>query len=192
VNGSPETIYNPLSKEEVTFVRTARESGGAVIVVDIRLGPRAKGPPLHYHLAHAETFAVIEGELSMRVDGETIRLGPGQQVTAEIGQRHTFWSDSNAPSLFRGTLRPGFEDLENCFRISFGLARDGLCNRHGVPRSFYHLAILTALSRSRGVGVLGIVMLLLERVATFPRCRAIQQELVRKYGRPPGAATGDR
>jgi hypothetical protein len=47
---------------------------------------------MHYHVAFTETFTVMEGALDFYLGRERRRvtLPPGQSVTAEIGQPHTF------------------------------------------------------------------------------------------------------
>jgi hypothetical protein len=61
-----DTLVNPVSGETLTFVETAAQTGGDYTVVECRVQPgrrRADGarPP-----APAETFEVLEGELTLR------------------------------------------------------------------------------------------------------------------------------
>lgn len=181
---APETIINPLTSEQVTFIRGSSDAQHASTVVEIRLAPRAKGPPLHYHSSVTERFEVVEGELIVRLGAQTIRLQPGQQVTAAVDQVHTFWSESDMPVIFRGTIEPGSPDVEHCFRISFGLARDGLCRQSGIPKNPYHLAIVAAMSQSRLPGVMSVVMGMLTRLARTRKGRTVHEELLRRYCGP--------
>ena len=179
-----ETIYNPITKEEVTFISTAQQSGGKETVLEILLGPKGKGPPLHYHKAITETFEVLEGELMLRIGRETVRLSAGQQATVNVNQRHTFWSEIDQPMRFRGRIEPGDVDIENCFRISFGLARSGLVNNKGIPKKLSHLAILSSLSKSNLAGMLSLIDWVFQSLARTNKYRAIRRSLTEEYCLP--------
>lgn len=185
---SRDTIRNPLTTEEVTFVRTACESNGEQGIVEILIGPRAKGPPLHYHAAFTETFEVLEGELTLRIGRSTRRLGEGERQSVRPRQHHTFWSECDRPSRFRGIIEPASPDLENCFRIAFGLARDGLVRASGVPKRLSHVAILTTMSQSSLCGPASALNPLLGLLARTRACSRTRDELVRRYCGPPGDA----
>lgn len=185
MNDIGETLRNPLTTEEVTFVQSASQTNGQRTVVEILLGAKGAGPPLHYHTACAETFEVLEGELTLRVGHDIMRLRAGQRATAAPYQRHTFWSEHDGPTRFRGTIEPGHPDVENCFRIAFGLAKDGLVNGRGVPRRLSHLVILATMSQSNLSGVLGLLDPVFRRLARTRRCRKVQRALVERYCPPP-------
>jgi mannose-6-phosphate isomerase-like protein (cupin superfamily) len=61
----------------------------------VRVPPLRSSPPMHYHVALTETFTVMEGTLDLHLGRERRRvtLSPGQSVTAEIGQPHTFGNE---------------------------------------------------------------------------------------------------
>ena len=179
-----DTIVNPLTSEEVTFVLTAGETNGEKAVVEIRIGPKAKGPPLHYHSAFTETFEVLEGELTLRVGSTTRRLTAGERLTVAVNQRHTFWSESDRPTRFRGTIEPASADVEHCFRIAFGLARDGLLSPSGVPKRLSHLAILATMSQSHLAGPASILGPIFRLLARTPGVRRTREALIRQ-DRPP-------
>jgi mannose-6-phosphate isomerase-like protein (cupin superfamily) len=182
-----ETLSNPLTGEEVAFLLTAAATGGQRTVVEIRLPPRASGPPAHFHTAFSETFEVLEGELTLRVGDRTARLGEGERLVIPPGCLHTFRSDVDRPVRFRGTIEPGSAEFENCARISFGLAREGFVTRAGVPKRLSHLAVLAAMSQSNLTG-LGRVLLPIFRLwARTGPGRDTRRALVRRYC-PPGAA----
>lgn len=180
-----DTIVNPLTSEEVTFVLTAGETHGEKSVVEIRIGPKATGPPLHYHSTFTETFEVLEGELTLRVGSTTRRLTAGERLTVAVNQRHTFWSESALPTRFRGTIEPASADFEHCFRIAFGMARDGLLRPSGVPKRLSHLAILATMSQSHLAGPASILGPIFRLLARTPGVRRTRDALIRRYC--PGA-----
>lgn len=176
-----ETIYNPVTGEEVTFLQTKGESGSSVTVVEVLLAPRGKGPPVHYHRSFSETFHCLEGALMLKLGADTMCLREGQEALAKPGQLHTFWSESDHPVRFRGTIDPGNVDAENCFRIAFGLARDGFLSSRGVPRRLSHMAILATMSQSHLRGMGGVIVSLLGVLARTTSFQSIQRDLVGRY-----------
>jgi quercetin dioxygenase-like cupin family protein len=140
------TVSNPVIGDEVTFVHTARETGGEHTLARVVLKPGG-GNPLHYHLTYAEEFEVVDGRLTIQRDGERLMLGPGETAHAPIGSRHRFANDTDQPVTFLTTIRPArrFEEL---IRIVYGLARDGKTIRGGVPRNPLELALVFEISET--------------------------------------------
>ena len=59
----------------VTIKASGEDTGGRMAVIE-HLSPRSSGSPLHVHRNEDESFYVLEGELTMWVDGQTI-AAPG-------------------------------------------------------------------------------------------------------------------
>jgi len=176
-----EMIRNPLTTEEVTFVQTASQTNGEKGVVEILIAPRATGPPVHYHSAFTESFEVLEGELTLRVGRRTKRLTVGERLTVSKNERHTFWSESDRQTRFRGTIEPGSVEFENCFRIAFGLARDGLTTSKGVPKQLYHLVVLATMSQSNPGGLASVLNPILKLLARTRGARETRDALIQRY-----------
>jgi quercetin dioxygenase-like cupin family protein len=66
------------------------DSGGELAVIEEVLGADFEGPPLHVHPSFGEGFYVLEGELTFRMEDETVSGGPGTFVFAPRGVAHTF------------------------------------------------------------------------------------------------------
>jgi quercetin dioxygenase-like cupin family protein len=86
----------------------SEQSDGQVSVIETAPAPGV-GPPLHHH-QFDESFYVIEGELTFRVEDEIITAGPGELIFAPRGVPHTFanLSDASARQLIVCTPA-GFE-----------------------------------------------------------------------------------
>jgi mannose-6-phosphate isomerase-like protein (cupin superfamily) len=140
------TVRNPVIGDEVTFVHTARETGGEHTLARVLLKPGG-GNPLHYHLTYAEDFEVLDGRLTIQRDGERLMLGPGETAHAPIGSRHRFANDTDRPVTFLTTIRPA-RRFEEQIRIAYGLARDGKTIGGGVPRNPLQLALLFEISET--------------------------------------------
>lgn len=86
----------------------SEESDGEVSLVETSPPPGA-APPLHHH-DFDETFYVLEGTLTFRLDDEYLRAGPGDTVFAPRGSVHTFANLSDAPARQLIVCTPaGFE-----------------------------------------------------------------------------------
>ena len=59
-----------------TIKANAESTGGRVAVIQ-HLGPQHSGSPLHVHHRENEWFYVLEGELTIWVDGQVIRAPAG-------------------------------------------------------------------------------------------------------------------
>lgn len=68
---------------------TADESSNQLSVTEYTV-PVDAGPPLHVHTLEDETFWVLEGTLSVYVNGEQFEAGPGSLVYGPRGVPHTF------------------------------------------------------------------------------------------------------
>ncbi|GAA1824385.1 cupin domain-containing protein [Nesterenkonia flava] len=53
--------------------------------------PPGSGPETHWH-PYTETWAVIEGDVEISADGETLQAATGDIVTVTAGTVHRFWN----------------------------------------------------------------------------------------------------
>jgi quercetin dioxygenase-like cupin family protein len=89
---------------------SAETTGGAVAVIE-HLAPRGTGSPLHVHSREDEWFYVIDGELTLWVDGETIVAPAGSFVFGPKGIPHTFIVSSEQARFLLVTEPAGFEQF---------------------------------------------------------------------------------
>ena len=130
---SGETIRNDATGETLTMLETS----GMRQLYAVRIPPHRPSPPLHYHVAFAETFAVMEGALEFYLGRERRRvaLGPGQRVTAEIGQPHTFGNDRDEWTTFTVETRPP-GGVVAAFEMAYAVANAGGAAKDGLPRNW--------------------------------------------------------
>jgi quercetin dioxygenase-like cupin family protein len=93
-----------------TVKASAETTGGAVAVIE-HLAPRGTGSPLHVHSREDEWFYVIDGELTLWVDGETIVAPAGSFVFGPKGIPHTFIVSSEEARFLLVTEPAGFEQF---------------------------------------------------------------------------------
>lgn len=176
-----QTIINPISGEKVTFIHTAAETNGIKSVIEIELQPNAEGPPPHYHNAYTETFRIIEGEVSLQAGKEVKILSQNDTCIIDQSRVHTFKNASTLPARVEVTLTPGHEGFENAIAILFGLSKDGLVSKKGIPSSLTNLAIINKLSDSHFTGFLSFVSSILGLVISDHKLQKRQDQLIKKY-----------
>ncbi len=83
-------------------------TGGRVLVTEQR-APRGSGSPLHVHHNEDEWFYVLEGELTISVDGDTVVAPAGAFVFGPRDVPHTFVVSSEQARFLLVTEPAGFE-----------------------------------------------------------------------------------
>jgi quercetin dioxygenase-like cupin family protein len=147
-NGSPdltpievgEVWENPVTGERATILELpyANPEGRAVAELTALVGARVVGE--HYHPALVERFTVLEGELTMKRDGETSALREGESAVIEAGVWHDWWNASDRNARARVEITPG-ERFAHMIETLYGLARLGHVNAKGMP-SLLQLALV--------------------------------------------------
>ncbi len=145
-NTNNRTIYNPVQKDYVTFLKTSAETNGAFTLIECSVAPGG-GVGLHYHKTYEETFEPLEGILSVECNGVTKQYGVGESVTASKMMNHRFFNETEQECRFLCKMTPGQPGLEAALQIGYGLARDGKTNK-GLPKDPQVLAYLIQLSET--------------------------------------------
>ena len=115
-----QTIENPATGERITFVATAADTGGELLVMDdvwTRPGHRA---PEHVHPEMEERWQVVAGRAAFRIGGEAIEAGPGEVVVAPPGTPHLAWNPGDGEVRLRIEMRPSLrweEFVERLFAL---------------------------------------------------------------------------
>ena len=136
-----DVIESPVIGETITFRRTARDTGGALLRFEDVQRPGAKGPVLHLHARQEERLAVLAGTMRVIVGTQERELRAGEEVSIPPGVPHRWWNGGDAPLRIENDFRPALA-MERFFETIFGLARDGKTDADGVP-SLLQLALLT-------------------------------------------------
>ena len=64
-----DTLYNPVTKERMTFLKTAADTNGEYVLIELSAAPGAVVAAAHVHPNQTETFEVIRGTLDAKVGG---------------------------------------------------------------------------------------------------------------------------
>ncbi len=103
--------------------------GSDVPAMLVWLGPDALELPPHAHSNGSEYFRALEGPVTLVVDGEEHRLGPGEDITVDPGREHYFRNDTDGYVSFY-VEPPWFETVEVQFSF-FGMDHEGVFSRDG-------------------------------------------------------------
>ena len=179
---SSRRIFNPIQNDAITFVRTAEETDGAYSLMDMEVAPGG-GNLLHYHATFAEHFTVTSGEFGVQIAKDSFVLKPGESAVAPAMTVHRWYNNTNQTATVRIELRPGSTGFERVLQIVYGLARDGLSDKKGLPKSLAHKAILLELGDTNLPGFASMIVPLLRMIARRARRKGIERELVERYCR---------
>ncbi len=129
---SGQTISNAVTGEEIRFLQTAAETGGARVVVDTLVRPGGAVATRHIHPHQTERFEVLEGEMAFHVGREHVTLTAGDAVTVPAGTPHAFCNAGAVDARFRAEVSPALH-FEELLATMFALAAEGRTNDRGMP-----------------------------------------------------------
>ena len=117
---SGQTVENPATGERITFVQTAAETAGELLVMDDvwpRPGHRAAE---HVHPGMEERWEVVAGRAAFRIGDEEVELGPGEVAVAPPGTPHLAWNPTDGEVRLRIEMRPALRWAEFVERLCAG------------------------------------------------------------------------
>ena len=127
-----EVWENPVTRERVRHLELPWQNPDRRSVVELTalVGSRVVGE--HRHPNMVERFTVLQGELTVRLDGKTSVLGEGQTAEVRPGHWHDWWNAADVDALVRSEAFPGERFMHGAETL-FGLARLGYTNDKGTP-----------------------------------------------------------
>lgn len=177
-HGTDRRFYNPVQRDTVTFLETVEETGRTY--VEVELAPGGANPK-HRHGSYAEHFEVLDGQLTVHLNGVDHVLAAGERAVAEIGSVHNFANRSDRPVRFRVELRPGHRGFERTIQVGYGLAADGQVRKDGTPKSPTHLALMSVWGDMQIVGPLAALNPLLALLVRRAERNGTARELAQRY-----------
>src|SRR5918999_3247415 len=130
-----DTIENPVTGERVTFLKSAKDTGGEVVVIDTAVAPGGFVAAEHLHPYQSERFEILSGEVEFRLGKEAVTARPGDVVMVEPGTSHQFRNLGNEEIRFRTEVRAALS-FETFLQTMFDLASEGKTNKKGMPNPF--------------------------------------------------------
>jgi mannose-6-phosphate isomerase-like protein (cupin superfamily) len=115
-----QTVVNRATGERVTFVKTAADTGGELLELELvwpRPGERA---PAHVHPEMEERYEVVSGTAAFRIGGHEQTAGPGEVVTVPPGTTHRAWNPTDEEVRLKVEFRPALRWEEFVVRLFAG------------------------------------------------------------------------
>ncbi len=127
-----EVWENPVNRERaiVLEVPWANPDRRATAELTAMVGARVLGE--HLHPALVEKFTVLDGELTVKQNGQISVLRKGESAVVEPGVWHDWWNAANVDARVRVEITPG-ERFVHMIETFFGLSRLGFVNSKGMP-----------------------------------------------------------
>jgi mannose-6-phosphate isomerase-like protein (cupin superfamily) len=128
-----QILSNPVSGETIEFLKTAADTDGELLAIDLTLTPDGHVPGTHVHPEQEERFEVLSGTMKFKLGYKTIIAGPGETVVVPAGKRHRFSNAGSEDAHVRVEVRPALR-MEELFETTVALADEGRVMSTGMPK----------------------------------------------------------
>jgi quercetin dioxygenase-like cupin family protein len=125
-------IENPKTRQRLTFLRTARETDGALLEFEVAAEVEGAALPPHVHPEQEERIEVVAGAARIRIAAEERVLTAGEAASVPAGVTHS-WSCAGEQTRVRVAVAPA-ANAETLLETMYGLSRDGKTNAKGMPK----------------------------------------------------------
>jgi quercetin dioxygenase-like cupin family protein len=143
---SGEVLYNPVLQDRILYLKTAQDTDGELLSLDLFVSPRG-GNPLQVHPLQEEYFKAVSGTLGVQIGDEHRCLREGEEAIVPPGTPHRWWNDSDEEEAHvLAELRPAL-NTETFFETGYGLARDGKTDENNVPSILQQAVTLTGINK---------------------------------------------
>ena len=141
-----EEIYNPVQQDRIIWRKTARDTDGELLRLDLFVSPGG-GNPLHVHPLQEEYFKAVSGTVGVQVGDEHRWLEDGEEAVIPPGIPHRWWNDSDGEEAHvLAELRPALNS-EIFFETLYGLAGDGKTDENGAPNLLQQAVMFTGINK---------------------------------------------
>lgn len=127
-----KTITNPITGQAIRFLQTTKDTNGALLEMETIYNAGSKEPPSHYHPLQSEDFAVLYGEVDVKINHKKIKLQAGETLHIPANTAHAMWNSSDGKAIVSWKVKPALE-TEYLLETITGLAIDGKTNASGRP-----------------------------------------------------------
>ncbi|MGH2989828.1 MAG: cupin domain-containing protein [Solirubrobacterales bacterium] len=128
-----QVIENPVSGERITFRKTAADTDGELLAIDLELSPDGHVPGMHVHPVQEERFEVTEGTMRFKMGRKKVTAKAGDVVVVPPGVRHKFENAGDGEAHARVEIRPALR-MEELFETTVELAEEGRTTSKGLPK----------------------------------------------------------
>lgn len=127
---------NPIIKDEIEILHESSEK----LIFRTYLEAGGGQANTHYHTKITEKFKVIEGELTVILNGEKRVLNSSTKAIVKPFDTHQFFNASGKAVIFEVEITPA-QNIIKGLKIFYGLATDGKVYNNGLPKNIFYTAI---------------------------------------------------
>jgi quercetin dioxygenase-like cupin family protein len=125
-------MLNRVNGQSLIFRRTAAQTRGRILEVEISYPPGGRRPPDHVHPEQETTLELLEGALRVRLDGSLREVAAGEVLVLQAGARHAAWNPGTAPARGVWLTYPAL-DTESLLETTWALGHTQRTNRRALP-----------------------------------------------------------
>ena len=128
-----QILDNPVSGERFIFRKTAADTDGELLEIDLELAADGHVPGKHVHPVQEERLEVLSGTMKFKMGRETVIAEAGEVVTVPAGVSHKFENGGDETAYVRVQVRPALR-MEQLFETAVALAKEGRTTSKGMPK----------------------------------------------------------
>ena len=145
-NRKDRTIINSAGNYSATFLKTANETDHVYELIQVEVEPGGGNDP-HYHKEFEEHFTVLQGTLTVYIEGVPHMLMRGDSATAPKATMHNFRNETDSMVVMTVKTTPAC-GLEKTLRVAYGLGNTGQFGDNGFTKNPWHMCLLLGYSGS--------------------------------------------
>ena len=139
-------MLNRVNGQSLIFRRTAAQTRGRILEVEISYPPGGRRPPDHVHPEQETTLELLEGALRVRLDGSLREVAAGEVLVLQAGACHAAWKPGTAPARGVWLTYPAL-DTESLLETKWALGHTHGTDRRGLPDLLQAAVLLRAYRR---------------------------------------------
>jgi quercetin dioxygenase-like cupin family protein len=126
-----QKFVNPNSGETVEIIKTPTENED-IVVFKSTLKKNGGFKVNHIHPFASESFEVLSGTLSYKLNSNEGKIGKGESLLLPQGHTHAHWNDEDEDLILLQSIQP-CGDASVLLATLFKLAADGKLSKTGQP-----------------------------------------------------------
>lgn len=127
-----KVINNKKTGQQIRFIQTSDDTGGELLEMESLFQPNSTEPIPHYHPFQEEIFTVLEGQITVRINGELKLFTRGDKMHLKRNEVHSMWNHSNNIARVNWKVMPA-SDTEYFLENGIGIANEKKTNAKGMP-----------------------------------------------------------
>jgi quercetin dioxygenase-like cupin family protein len=128
-------IHNTKTGQEYIMRRTADETNGERLEMEVTYCSHSHEPPAHYHPLQTEHFKLLSGEMSVRINGKLSVLKAGDTLDVLPNTVHSMWNSGEHSAVMQWVVTPALNS-EAFIETLSALANAGKTDEKGAPNLF--------------------------------------------------------